>query len=109
MPPLITRQDIANGAVSAQPRQFSKIAAKQRAARVFFYWPENTLVPGTCYKVAMPHALGRVPQSFRIVMLNTALSTTAPVITASTPPEFSINYIALQCTTPNTWAEIEVT
>lgn len=114
--PLITRQDIANGAVSAQPRKFDKVGGKSRAARVFFYFG-TALLP-----VSMPHALGRTPESFKVVSISRD-GTTGPgsvfkpinydVTAASTEADtafcFTRNYIVLACTTANTWAEIEIT
>lgn len=114
--PLITRQDIANGAVSAQPRKFSAIGGKSRAARVFFYF-KTADIP-----VGMPHALGRTPDSWRIVTLardagvpGTVYSPTrfeSPYVDSNPMPNiFNLgrNYIVLACSTANTWAEIEIT
>ena len=111
--PLIQRQDIANGAVSAQPRNFDTFGGKQRAARVFFYF-KTANVP-----VSMPHALGRKPSSFRPVHVSrdgTPGVIYAPVrydtggASSKTSSEFNMtrNYLVLACETPGTWAEIEV-
>jgi hypothetical protein len=112
--PLIQRQDISNGAVSAQPRDFSKFGGKSRAARVFFYFA-TALVP-----VGMPHALGRTPTSWRVVNISrdgtpgtvfapTRYDTAGASTKTSDLYNFSKNHIVLACETANTWAEVEVT
>lgn len=112
--PLITRQDIANGAVSSQPRNFDSFGGKARAARVFFYFPTANLA------TAMPHSLGRTPSSVRIVHVSrdgVPGSVYAPIQGAgggastklSSQYTMSKNYIVLACETANTWAEVELT
>ena len=113
MPPLITRQDIANAAVSAQPRNFDSFGGKSRAARVFFYF-KTADVP-----VGMPHALGRVPTAVRPVHLSrdgAPGQVYAPCrydtggTSSKTSSEYNMtrNYVVLACSTSNSWAEIEV-
>lgn len=116
--PLITRQDIANGAVSAQPRKFDKVGGKSRAARVFFYF-RTAMMP-----TSMPHALGRTPESFRVVSISNDSATgpgsvfkpinyEVPLVGGKTEADtafcFTRNYVVLACTTANTWAEVEIT
>ena len=111
--PLITRQDIANGAVSGQPRNFDSFGGKARAARVFFYFP--TALRAT----AMPHSLGRTPSSWRVVHVSkdgTPGAIFSPVqgtsgganTKLSSQYTMSKNFIVLACETANTWAEIEL-
>jgi hypothetical protein len=116
--PLITRQDVANGAISGQPRKFAKIGGKSRAARVFFYFKSPN------YPESMPHSLGRKPTGWKVVSISRDETdgTTAPGVvyaplnftTAGTGSEassvniFTRNYVVLRCTTANTWAEVEV-
>lgn len=110
---MVTRQDIANGAVSGQPRKFAKIGGKQRAARVFFYFPSAD------YPVSMPHSLGRTPTSWKVVNISrdgVPGTVYAPInfTTAGTSSKadsvniFTRNFIVLRCSTANTWAEIEL-
>lgn len=112
--PLLTRQDIANGAISGQPRKFAKIGGKSRAARVFFYFPTADL------STAMPHALGRTPTGFRVVNISRDSvlgapgtvyadgGSTATGKTGDSQAAFSRNFIVLKCTTANAWSEIEL-
>ena len=114
MPPLVTRQDIANGAVSRQPRQFDKFGGKSREARVFFYF-KTADVPE-----AMPHSLGRTPTSFSVVSVSRdgapgqvymPVRYEAPYVAANKTDSvynFGRNYVVLACTTANTWAEVLV-
>lgn len=111
--PLITRKDIANGAVSSQPRVFDRIDGKSRAARVFFYFQTADIPEG------MPHALGKTPTGFRVVSLSrqgTPGTVYAPTAAASPAAgsqtmqmyNFGRNYVVLACSTGATWAEVEV-
>lgn len=107
---LITRQDIANAAVSAQPRRFDKFGGKQRAARVFFYFLAANR------PTAMPHALGRKPTSWRPVSVSRDgvpgviyAPIAASAVKGSDAFNYTAQYITLACETANTWAEIEVT
>lgn len=112
--PLITRKDIANGAVSAQQRNFAKFSGKARAARVFMYFKDND-VP-----VSMPHALGRTPSAWRVVSLSrdgvpgivyAPVSYNTAGTSSKTSDQFNLgrNAIVLACSTDNTWAEVEIT
>ena len=112
--PLIQRQDLANAAVSSQPRNFDSFGGKSRAARVFFYF-KTADVP-----VGMPHALGRKPSSFRVVHISrdgAPGQVYAPCrydtggTSSKTSSEYNLtrNYVVLACTTANTWGEIELT
>ncbi len=112
--PLISRQDIANGAVSAQPRNFDSFGGKSRAARVFFYFPTANLAVG------MPHALGRTPNAVRVVHVSrdgVPGAVYAPVQGAGgggsskVDSQFTMskNFVVLACETANTWAEVELT
>ncbi len=111
--PLITRKDIANGAVSRQPRNFSSFGGKSREARVFFYFRTANL-PET-----MPHSLGRTPTGYTPGPLT---RDGAPGVVYS-PVKYDLagasdktdaiynlgrNYIVLACTTDNTWCEVTV-
>lgn len=110
---LITRKDIANSAVTSQPRKFDRISGKSSAARVFFSFSAANVAE------SMPHALGKTPSGFRVVSLTRA---GAPGVvyapsqgdgskTNSTSSEvycYGRNYIVLACTTANTFAEVEV-
>jgi len=114
--PLISRQDIADGSISSQPRKFSKLGGKMRAARVFFYFKNAGVAVG------MPHALGRTPTAWRQVSVSRISGQIPGVVFAriqgtasgSKTESESVhtlgrNYVVLACETANTWAEIEVT
>jgi len=110
--PLITRQDLANGAVSAQPRIFEKFAGKARAARVPFVFPTADRAVG------MPHPLGRTPTAWRVVhMSNGAGVVYSPVQatggggSSKTSSQYTMsrNFIVLACNTANVYCEVEVT
>lgn len=75
--PLISRQDIANGAVSGQPRKFSKFGGKQRASRVFFYFRTAN------QPTSMPHALARTPDGFRVVRISAPASIVVDCVTTN--------------------------
>lgn len=112
--PLISRQDIANGSVSGQPRKFDSFGGKTRAARVHFIFPTANLAVG------MPHALGRTPSAWRVVNIyrdGVPGAVYSPIQGAGgggksvTSGVFNMSrqFVILACETANTVAEIELT
>lgn len=113
--PLVTSKDIADGAVTAQPRKFSANKSAMRSARMFFYFRTADIAVG------MPHPLGKNPTSWRVVSISRAGGAPgvvyAPIqgngagtkTTSQGIHTLGRNYLVLACSTANTYAEIELT
>lgn len=112
--PLVTNSDIANGAITSQPRKFSANKSSMRSARMFFYFATAN-VP-----VAMPHSLRKTPSSWKLVSVSrdgspgtvyapTRYDTTGASTKSADVYSLGRNYMVLACTTANTWCEVEIT
>lgn len=101
--PLISRRDIATGAVSFTKRRFTNPTGKAKQARVFFSWAS------AAETVSMPHGLGVKPTSFTVVNSGLSTGAGAPTVYVADPVFWaSKNVVALASSTANSWAEVLV-